>query len=262
MFDFHLHSSVSFDSTTHASDIVKAAERLGLREICFTDHYEFTDTEGFNAEESFDIENYERVYGSVGSKIVKIGRGVEFGLTENNQRELDELCQRLDFDFVIGSVHNVNGVDPWFAPFWEKYELHEGFEAYLTRMLDYVRAHDNFDVLGHMTHVSKSPFNVTREPLLYRDYADVCDEIMRTLAEKGKGMEINTSGVDRVGEFLPSLDFVKRFRELGGEIITVGSDSHDTARVGQYVDGALAIANEVFGRVYTFEKRHPIIHKL
>jgi len=113
-----------------------------------------------------------------------------------------------------------------------------------------------------MTHVSKSPFNVTKEPLRYKDYSDICDEIMRTLAEKGKGMEINTSGVDRVGEFLPSLDFVKRFRELGGEIITVGSDAHDTNRLGQYIDGALAIANEVFGRVYTFENRRPIVHKL
>ena len=102
MFDFHLHSSVSFDSPEHAFDMVKAAESLGLREICFTDHYEFSDTEGFIAEESFDIENYERVYGAIGSKSVKIGRGVEFGLTDNNQRELDELCQRLDFDFVIG----------------------------------------------------------------------------------------------------------------------------------------------------------------
>jgi len=183
-------------------------------------------------------------------------------LTDNNQKDLDDLCQKLDFDFVIGSVHHVNGVDPWFAPFWEKYELHEGFEVYLTRMLDYVKVHDNFDVLGHMTHVSKSPFNVTKEPLRYKDYSDICDEIMRTLAEKGKGMEINTSGVDRVGEFLPSLDFVKRFRELGGEIITVGSDAHDTNRLGQYIDGALAIANEVFGRVYTFENRRPIVHKL
>lgn len=262
MFDFHLHSSVSFDSSEHAFDMVKAAESLGLREICFTDHYEFSDTDGFIAEESFDIENYERVYGAIGSKSVKIGRGVEFGLTDNNQRELDELCQRLDFDFVIGSVHRVNGVDPWYAPFWEKYELYEGFEVYLTRMLDYVRAHDNFDVLGHLTHVSKCPFNVTRTPLLYKDYADVCDEIMRTLAEKGKGMEINTSGVDRVGEFLPSLEFVRRFRELGGEIITVGSDAHNTARVGQYIDGALEIAKDVFGYVCTFEKRRPIIHKL
>jgi histidinol-phosphatase (PHP family) len=85
---------------------------------------------------------------------------------------------------------------------------------------------------------------------------------MKTVAEKGKGMEINTSGVDRVGAFLPSLDFIKRFRELGGEIVTVGSDSHDEGRVGQYADGAIEIAKEVFGYVCTFEGRKAIYHKL
>jgi histidinol-phosphatase (PHP family) len=85
---------------------------------------------------------------------------------------------------------------------------------------------------------------------------------MRTVANKGKGMEINTSSVDRVGDFLPSKDFIRRFRELGGEIVTVGSDSHDAARVGQYIDGAIEIARDVFGYVCTFEKRKTIYNKL
>jgi histidinol-phosphatase (PHP family) len=85
---------------------------------------------------------------------------------------------------------------------------------------------------------------------------------MKTLAQNGKGMEINTSGVDRVGDFLPSIDFIKRFRELGGEIITVGSDAHDTSRVGQHISEALEIAKDVFGYVCTFEKRKTIFHKL
>ena len=85
---------------------------------------------------------------------------------------------------------------------------------------------------------------------------------MRTLAENGKGMEINTSGMDKVGEFLPSYAFIKRFKELGGEIITVGSDSHDDTRVGQYIPEALQIAKEVFGYVCTFDKRKIIYNKL
>lgn len=75
-------------------------------------------------------------------------------------------------------------------------------------------------------------------------------------------MEINTSGVDRVGDFLPSLDFMKRFHELGGEIVTVSSDAHDASRVGQYISGALDIAKDVFGYVCTFEKRKAVFHKL
>ena len=75
-------------------------------------------------------------------------------------------------------------------------------------------------------------------------------------------MEINTSGVDRVGDFLPSKAFLKRFKELGGEIVTVGSDAHDPSRVGQYTAEALEILKEIFGYVCTFERRKPIYHKL
>ena len=94
------------------------------------------------------------------------------------------------------------------------------------------------------------------------DFSELSDEIMRTVAQKGIGMEINTSGIDRVFEPLPSIDYIKRFRELGGEIITVGSDAHDSTRVGQHIDKALDIAREVFGYVCTFEGRKPIFHKL
>ena len=73
--------------------------------------------------------------------------------------------------------------------------------------------------------------------------------------------EINTSGVDRAGDFLPSMDYLKRFRELGGEIITVGSDAHTPDRVGQYTKEAISLAKEVSGYVCTFEKRKPLFHK-
>lgn len=85
---------------------------------------------------------------------------------------------------------------------------------------------------------------------------------MKVVISKGKGMEINTSGVDRVGGFLPSAAFLKRYRELGGEIVTVGSDAHAPDRVGQCTREALAILKEIFGYVCTFENRKPIFHKL
>lgn len=75
-------------------------------------------------------------------------------------------------------------------------------------------------------------------------------------------MEINTSGVDRVGEFLPSARFLQRFYELGGRVVTVGSDAHTPDRVGQHVDRALSLLKEIFGHVCTFETRQPVFHPL
>ena len=88
------------------------------------------------------------------------------------------------------------------------------------------------------------------------------DEILKVLAQKGKGLELNTSGRDRCGDFLPSRDMFVRFKELGGEIVTVGSDSHRTDRVGQYSFDACALLGDIFGHVCTFEGRKPVFHKL
>jgi histidinol-phosphatase (PHP family) len=165
-----------------------------------------------------------------------------------------------DFDYVIGSVHYLDGFDPYYEEYWNA--VADPFGRYIEKVLECVKLHDDFDALGHINYVCKSAFNPTKKPLRYEDYSDICDEIMKTLAEKGKGMEINTSGFDRVGEFLPSEKYLRRFRELGGEIVTVGSDAHDISRLGQYTSDAARLAADVFGYVCTFEDRKPIFHKL
>ncbi len=261
MFDYHLHSSVSFDSQCDAMKLVKAAEEKALKEICFTDHYDFNDDINKH-HDFFDIEKYREAYTNLHSDSIIIRRGVEFGLTHWNYKELENLLLQYDFDFVIGSVHFAGGYDPYYEEFWTHNGIDEGFEKYLIQTLKCVKKHNDFDVLGHINYVCKSVYNPTKKPLRYNDYSDICDEIMKTLAEKGKGMEINTSGVDRVGEFLPSYDYIRRFKELGGEIITVGSDAHDDVRVGQYIPEALEIAKTVFGYVNTFEKRKITYNKL
>ncbi len=260
MFDFHTHARVSFDSEAEPADMLAAAERMGLKELCFTDHYDYrNDPNG--AHDLFTAEEYLAAYGGLTSQSVKIRRGVEFGMTEWNTAELAALTAAIPFDFVIGSVHSIGGSDPYFAEYWQGKTVKEAFEEGLLQTLACVRAHDGFDVLGHLNYVCKSPNMPEKKLLCYRDYADLSDEILRVLVEKGKGMEINTSGLDRVGAFLPDRDFLLRFKELGGEIVTVGSDAHDPSRVGQYTDEAVALAMEVFGHVCTFEGRKPVFHK-
>ena len=261
MFDFHLHSDVSFDSICPAADILKAAEQRGLREICFTDHYDYNDIKD-RPHDLFSLERYRDVYDALSSETVKIRRGVEFGLTPWNQAELRALMEARHFDFVIGSVHSVGGSDPYYPEYWKDAENTDGFEKYLLQTLECVKVHDGFDVLGHINYACKSEHNPTKKPLCYEDYPELCDEIMRILVKKGKGMEVNTSGMDRVGEFLPSATYLKRFKELGGEIVTVGSDAHNAERVGQYAEEALSVLREIFGYVCTFENRTPVFHKL
>ena len=257
MFDFHIHTTMSFDAEALPADVVSMAEREGLKEICFTDHYD-QNSDPAGQHFLFDVSDYRAAYDALSSGTVKIRRGVEFGLTTWNVDSLASFTASYPFDFVLGSVHSVGGEDPYFPEYWEGKTARDAFEEYLEQTLACVRLHDGFDVLGHLNYVCK--YMPDPQLLRYRDHADLCDEIMRVLAEKGKGMEINTSGFDRVGAFLPDRDFLLRFKELGGEIVTVGSDAHQTERVGQYTERAVALAKELFGYVCTFEGRKPIYH--
>ena len=261
MFDFHMHSSLSFDSTASAADMIRAAEAAGLREICFTDHYDCHWLES-DPHDLFTLDQYQAAYGTLPPSSVTVRRGVEMGLTAWNRDVAEAFTRSCPLDFVIGSLHYVDGYDPYDARYWDGKTMHRAYERYLEETLRCVRIHDDFDVLGHLTYVAKSPNNPYRIPVPCEEFTALTDEIMRELIKKGKGMEINTSGVDRVGEFLPSARHLHRFYELGGRIVTVGTDAHDPSRVGQYTDRALSILRDIFGHVCTFADRQPIFHAL
>ena len=261
MYDFHMHSRISFDCEAEPEDMLRAAVKAGLKEICFTDHVDY-DPQDWNRPLRFEMQDYSDAYDHLQAEGLKIRRGFEFGMLANNVEEFHRDVKRREFDFVIGSMHFADGCDPYFDAYWEGKTMDQAEITYFNELLECVRVHDDFDVLGHLTFVSKAWANPTKRPILYDTYRDVADEIMKLLVAKGKGMEINTSGMDSVGDFLPSAAYFKRFKELGGEIITVGADAHTPDRVGQYCKEACQLAADIFGYVCTFERRVPIFHKL
>ena len=186
---------------------------------------------------------------------------MEFGLTPDNAAQLKKDLNRRPFDFVLGSVHLVDGVDIYMAPYWQGKTYDEAVRLHLETTLECVRAHEDYDVLGHLTYIAKCGANPRHELLRYADHKPIMDEILTELVKRGKGMELNTSGIDRCGGSLPTLDYFQRFYELGGRIVTVGSDAHDTARAGQYTHEMVAELKKIFGYVCTFEDRRPIFHK-
>jgi histidinol-phosphatase (PHP family) len=156
----------------------------------------------------------------------------------------------------------VDDLDVYFEEYWQDKTVFEAERRYLEATLDCVRLHEDFDVLAHLTYIAKTTAHHGPRPVPYAEHRELIDEILKTVAAKGKGLEINTSGVDLIGATLPDSEYLRRFKELGGEIITVGSDAHQTRRVGQYTDKACAMAKEIFGHVCTFEKRQPIFNRL
>jgi len=153
-------------------------------------------------------------------------------------------------------------MDVYFEPFWEGKTVYQAERRYLEAALECAQIHDGFDVMSHLTYIGKTQGHPSPRPVAYADHRELIDEILRVLISKGKGIEMNTSGVDRCGGFLPTADIIRRFKELGGEIVTVGSDAHQSVRVGQYTKEACEIMKDIFGYVCTFENRKPIFHKL
>lgn len=257
MFDYHMHTRVSFDGSDTGLAMAQAAKERGLTEICFTDHIDYTP----EMDMVFDTAVYNAEYDNLEVPGLLIRRGMEFGLTPDNPDQLKKDLSRRHFDFVLGSVHLVDGMDVYLQPYWEGKRYDEAIRLYLETTLAAVRVHEDYDVLGHLTFISKARANPRQELLRYEDHKSIMDEIMRELVRRDKGMELNTSGIDRCGGPLPTLDYFQRFRDLGGRIVTVGSDAHDVTRAGQYTHEMVAELKKIFGCVCTFEDREPIFHR-
>ena len=257
MYDYHMHSTVSFDAKDTGLAMALAAKEWGVKEICFTDHIDYTP----EMDMVFDTAVYNAAYDNLEVPGLLIRRGMEFGLTPDNAGQLKTDLGRRHFDFVLGSVHLVEGLDVYLEPYWADKTYDEAIRLHLETTLECVRAHEDYDVLGHLTFIAKCGANPRKELLRYADHKSIMDEIMLELVKRGKGMELNTSGIDRCGGSLPTLDYFQRFYDLGGRIVTVGSDAHDVARVGQYTHEMTAELKKIFGYVCTFEDRKPIFHR-
>ena len=261
MFDFHMHSRVSFDGHATGEQMALAAKKAGLKEICFTDHIDYDPLEQMGVM-AFDTDAYNAEYDDLEIPGLLIRRGMEFGMMVDNREQFRRDLARRHFDFVLGSIHFVDDLDVYFTPYWEGKTVFQAERRYLETTLDCVRLHDDFDVLAHLTYIGKARHHIDPRSVPYGEHRELIEEILKTLVAKGKGLEINTSGRDRCGGYLPTEDYVRRFRELGGEIVTIGTDSHDTDRVGQYSFEVCDMLKDIFGYVCTFEDRKPIFHKL
>ena len=261
MFDFHMHTRVSFDGHDTGLAMAEAAKNAGLQEICFTDHLDYDPLEQMGVM-AFDTDVYRAEYDGLSVEGLTIRRGMEFGTTADNREQLLKDLERYPFDFVLGSIHFVDDLDVYFEPFWADKSVFQAERRYLEATLECVKIHDDFDVLAHLTYIAKTHAHPAPRAVPYGEHRELVDEILKELVRKGKGLEMNSSGVDRCGGFLPTADYFLRFRELGGEIVTIGSDAHTASRVGQYSFEACAVLKEIFGHVCTFEDRKPIFHKL
>lgn len=263
--DVHMHSYFSSDSEAKPKDMVEAAIAKGLEVICFTDHYD-KDNFDWGQEDVFDEERYFKEMPLLRERYkdrIDIRIGAEIGLQPHLGEFYKGFTEKYPLDFVIGSAHSVRGHDAATKKIYKDHTDREAYRIHFEEILEDVQKIKSYDVLGHMDYMVRYS-NQGVKSYFCDDYMDVIDEILKQIISDGKGIELNTSGLKYgIGFAHPHEKILKRYRELGGEIITVGADGHIPEHIAydfHLVDGLL---KENGFRYYTeFRKRKPEFIKL
>ena len=264
--DCHLHSCYSTDSETPPALQAEAAYRAGLKEICFTDHCD----PGFPGGE-FQLD-FDACFHAVsalqetwGNKL-KIRAGLELGLRPEPafRAEILEASEKEPFSFIIGSTHLVDGADTYLPEAWEGKDARAIVRRYYEQTLENIRLFDCFDSYGHLDYISRTIPDFTGYVYRFEDYADIVDEILKELIARGKALECNTAGYRyAMKQPNPGEVILRRYRELGGELLTTGSDAHCPGHVALGFEEAYALLRRCgFRYIAVFDNRRPLLRPI
>ena len=259
IWDAHMHTAFSGDCEVPPEIMVKTAKKRGLPGITLTDHldWDYRESPGL-----FDLEldTYQRsirkLQDTYQDDTFSVLYGIELGLQPHLARRHSQLLEAYPFDFVIGSSHVVHGVDPYYPAYFADRSGQEAYLEYYTSILENIRAFDGFDSYGHLDYVFRyGPAGSAEDT--YSDYAEIIEAILSELIRRGKALEVNT-GAYRCGlhEPNPSIKILKRYRELGGQLITIGADAHKPEHIALRFDLLPALLKDLGFDSYTVYRQH------
>ena len=282
LMDYHVHTIYSDDSVYPMEQVVLDAIDLGLDEICFTDHVDYgikrdwDDPQGVLyrrggpgepdclALANVDYPRYASEIALLKEKYrdrISIRMGMEFGMQMHTIPQYEKLFASYPFDFIILSVHQVEDKEFWTQDFQKGRTQEEYNLRYYEEILDLVRAYHNYSVLGHLDMISRyDPAGVYP----FENIRPIITEILKTVIADGKGIEVNTSCYRYgLGDLTPSTDILKLYRDLGGTILTIGSDSHKKEHLGAHIADTLDVVKGLgFDEIYTFDGMEPVAHEI
>ncbi|MGI6722620.1 MAG: histidinol-phosphatase HisJ family protein [Anaerovoracaceae bacterium] len=256
----HTHTGFSDDCDHTFDEMVAAAAETNLEGIAITDHYdpgypdpEFPFTIDFPAYQAAMEKKQRELEGRL-----EIIKGVEIGIMDSELQAAHDLAASYDYDFIIGSFHCLRNqaLDLIDYSQLDRSAVTRDFYSY---MYDMLKKFKDYDVIGHYTIIDRYIGGIfDLDPSM-----DIIRETLKMIIEDGKGIEINTSSYKyNMPVGLPRIQILEAYRELGGEILTIGSDSHEPERYGSHFDKALAIARGVGFKYYcSYKNREPVFHR-
>lgn len=269
--NYHMHSTFSPDAKHSVAQMVRASAEAGLDEICFTDHVECNGNAaipaGFDLWPEFDLTGYiatvntyriktENTQEHIKKPIVKIG--IELGQATQNKGRAEQVLAAYEWDFVLGSLHNLKDSYDFYYLGQQGVDMRPLMRDYFEQLYE-LAVYNRFSVLSHLYYPIKY---IAWQGLDFdmAAYGAEISDIFRVLIQNGKGIEVNTSALrSPYSDTVPSLEWIKLYRRLGGQIITVGSDCHHASAVYLGIEQALDYLRYAgFTAVTIFEKQQPI----
>ena len=263
--DLHTHTNNSFDAENSLYEMCESAIEKGISIIAVTDHMETTeiplkDKSQYGdmvrqiKQSVDDVEKCRKIFG----ERIKILKGIEMGEPVHNPGCTKIAMNIADFDFILASVHNLKNYEDFYFFEYTEENIPKLLTMYFNELLDTAKNAD-FDSLAHLTYPLR--YIVERTDIVpdLSEYKEIIDSIFKTLIDREKALEINTSGLFKpIGTTLPDITLVKRFKELGGKYITIGSDAHNCNNLGLGIEKGIDIAKICGFKHYTiFENRKP-----
>lgn len=256
--DYHVHSNNSFDGVNSIDDICRSAINSGIYEICFTEHFSVD-----SKDVSYGVLDYNKYHEEIKSckerfkGKLSIKEGLEIGEPHilYLSDKINSQMKNMDLDFIIGSVHNINSVK--LRTYMQNKKKKEIYNDYFNEIYKLVRDAD-IDVIGHLDLMKRYAYNSFGN-YDFNDYQEIIRSILKKAIERNIGIEVNTSGLrNSVKETYPSIEILRLYKALGGEIITIGSDSHNCEDVGSgYLSTIELLKYLKYEKIFKFNKRRP-----
>lgn len=269
--DNHIHSNCSPDAHNTMAEMMKASYEAGVRHICFTDH---CDMDYYQTGEpdpccfSFRDRMLEQYEEAVREKPedMSLYLGLELGESNHNPELAAEIASSEELDYILGSLHNTKGSQDFYEMQYPDEEFCRCLlDSYMDELLELAEL-DCFDVMAHIgypvRYIRKAGFSSN---LSTATNGDKLEALLKRLIDNGKGIEINCAGYRNkyLNNCVPTYDILRMYKDLGGEIITVGSDAHRTQQAGSGLGRGFDILNELgYKYVTVFEKRKAKFIKL
>lgn len=249
MFDCHLHTNFSTDSTMLIEEALDNANELGIG-ITLTEHMDLNCPVKGNF--IFNPEDYFKQYSKYRSD--KVLLGIELGLDTNYLEQNKLIVDTYPFDYVLGSVHIIGGIDLYYEDYYTGRTKKQAFEEYFKYMIDCLKSHNFIDSLGHIDYISRYARYEDRE-IYYEDFSEYIDEVLKLAIQNNISLEINTRRFDKKENIKNIEKIYKRYYDLGGRLVTLGSDAHSKDAIGYKLQAAKDLATSLDLKPVYFNER-------